>query len=148
MSKPKYCSWDVRDLASDYNNWTEISDQRDTSQLKFRYNSRETSIIELNISMDTGNVSILLENSDFVRTVIFCDTCSEFSELDKVFQLDVEKLISECNHNSFGENIDVNKASSEGGTNKRTSTMSSSSVSDGFDLLNDLLHQWDKDEKN
>ena len=148
MSKPKYCSWDVRDLASDYNNWTEISDQRDTSQLKFRYNSRETSIIELNISMDTGNVSILLENSDFVRTVIFCDTCSEFSELDKVFQLDVEKLISECNHNSFGENIDVNKASSEGGTNKRTSTMSSSSVSDGFDLLNNLLQKWDKDEKN
>jgi len=148
MSKPKYCSWDVRDLASDYNNWTEISDQRDTSQLKFRYNSRETSSIELNISMDTGNVSILLENSDFVRTVIFCDTCSEFSELDKVFQLDVEKLISECNHNSFGENIDVNKASSEGGTNKRTSTMSSSSVSDGFDLLNNLLQKWDKDEKD
>lgn len=148
MSKPKYCSWDVRDLASDYNNWTEISDQRDTSQLKFRYNSRVTSIIELNISMDTGNVSILLENSDFVRTVIFCDTCSEFSELDKVFQLDVEKLISECNHNSFGENIDVEKASSEGGTNKRTSTMSSSSVSDGFDLLNNLLQKWDKDEKN
>ena len=148
MSKPKYCSWDVRDLASDYNNWTEISDQRDTSQLKFRYNSHETSIIELNISMDTGNVSILLENSDFVRTVIFCDTCSEFSELDKVFQLDVEKLISECNHNSFGENIDVNKASSEGGTNKRTSTMSSSSVTDGFDLLNNLLQKWDKDEKN
>ena len=148
MSKPKYCSWDVRDLASDYNNWTEISDQRDTSQLKFRYNSRVTSIIELNISMDTGNVSILLENSDFVRTVIFCDTCSEFSELDKVFQLDVEKLISECNHNSFGENIDVNKASSEGGTNKRTSKMSSSRVSDGFDLLNNLLQKWDKDEKN
>lgn len=141
MSKPKYCSWDVRDLASDYNTWTEISDQRDISQLKFKYHSAETNYSELCISLETGNVSIINEDSDFIRTVLFCDTCLEFTELEKVFQLRIEELMSKQNNPKI-----INKMTSDKRSKKIISKTSHSNTSDGFDLMNNLLQKWDEDE--
>ena len=49
--KVNYCSWDVRDLASDYG-WSELTDTRDVTSPLFK--SPPTSSLFLSVNIEAG----------------------------------------------------------------------------------------------
>ena len=81
MSKVRYCSWDVRDLAGDWG-WSEVTDSRDTSSPLFRSPSSET--LYLSINLLSGLVTLYTEEESALRNVICSRTISQFEELEKI----------------------------------------------------------------
>ena len=138
MSKPKYCSWDVRDLASDYN-WEEVSDERDTTHLTFQNKSSQSNI-SLSINMITGHLSVHLLHSDDDRTLVHSELCTDFSDVEKNFNQSEQKtfqLVNEKERDS--KNIlKLDKCMKPLVTNN--------DESDEFSKMKSLLQSWDSEE--
>ena len=138
MSKPKYCSWDVRDLASDYN-WEEVSDERDTTHLTFQNKSSQSNI-SLSINMITGHLSVHLLHSDDDRTLVHSELCADFSDVERNFnqsEQNIFQLVNEKERDS--KNIlKLDKCMKPSVTNN--------DESDEFSKMKSLLQSWDSEE--
>ena len=144
MTKPKYCSWDVRDLAADYG-WKEQSDERDTTNVRLTKNCGGT--IYVSVHLLTGLTLVHFEKTDQVRTLVTSTNCIEFRDL--------EKVLSETEFSKSGHRQD---SSLEKSVSKKTPLTSNSEsyrhqveevVSDGddFNKIRSLLKSWDDAEK-
>ena len=143
MTKPKYCSWDVRDLAADYN-WTEISDERDITNLVFQQQVK-TELITINVKMESGWLYMYTENNECDRYLLHFELCLDFSDIEKIFsghgelnsQIKELRMLSRApkQHSGIKANTAVDtKPVSNCGANE-------------FDMLQSIIHKWDIDEK-
>ena len=145
MVKPKYCSWDVRDLAADHG-WSEESDERDVTNA--RLSKKYDSMIFVSVHLQTGFTQVHLEETDQDRILISSAICIEFSALEEI--LLKTKFFSSEN----GVDRSLDKSVSE------TSQLKSNNEcilkedkrflyeGDNFDDIRSLIKSWDDAEKD
>ena len=144
MTKPKYCSWDVRDLAADHG-WSEQSDERDITNVRLSKNCGGS--IYVCVHLQTGFTQVYFEKTDQDRTLISSANCIEFRDL--------EKVLSETEFFNSGHRQDISLDKS---VSKKTVLTSNSesylhqveeavSDEDDFNEIRSLIKSWDDAEK-
>ena len=143
MSKPKYCSWDVRDLGVDHG-WSVESDERDITNVRLSKKCGDT--IHASIHLQTGFTQVYLEkNNQEDRILISSASCIEFSELEEV--LSTTKFF---NPNSILDSSLKKPVSEKSQLKGNSENKNRKIVSDGgdqFDEIQNLIRSWDDDEK-
>ena len=145
--KVNYCSWDVRDLASDYG-WSELTDSRDMSCPLFK--SSPTSVASslfLSINIQAGQVMVYSEDGTSFRNIHFNETVSQFEQLEKLFQLD-SSLIKHWNTPNSVEQKEVSTKCSQ--SNERSKELNVDPLMDGnidMEAVGKILQRWDEEEK-
>ena len=145
--KPKYCSWDVRDLATDHS-WTELSDSRDAKDLRFKklvsedLGLKDTEIV-INVHVLSGNLCIYSENQSSERTLLCKTTCLEFDQLETIFSLE-----SSLVKNNFytGDSLTVKNEAKMPKIYSSNILETSDEISDEFSKMQNILQKWDKEE--
>lgn len=145
MVKPKYCSWDVQDLAADHG-WSEESDERDVTNV--RLSKKYDSMIFVSVHLQTGFTQVHLEETDQDRILISSAICIEFSALEEIL------LKTKCFSSENGVDRSLDKSVSE------TSQLKSNNEcilkadkrflyeGDNFDDIRSLIKSWDDAEKD
>ena len=146
MTKPKYCSWDLRDLAEDHG-WCEESDERDITSVRL-YKCCVNGTIYLNVHLQTGFTQVHQEKSDHDRILISSTTLIEFNDLEKA--LSETQFYNNENERPLDESM--SKKSQLNGTfksipNQITKSWSNNGEGDNFDEINNLIRSWDEAEK-
>ena len=144
MTKPKYCSWDVRDLAADHG-WSEESDERDVTNV--RLSKKYDNKICVSVHLQTGLTQVHLEKTDQDRIPISSAVCTEFSELEEI----ISKTEFFNSENSLERNLDksVRKTSQLKSSDECIVQPSKEVVYDGdnFAEIRSLIKSWDNAEK-
>jgi len=168
MSRPKYCSWDVKELANDYG-WTEILENTSDDSSVLKFYSKIHRGITVEISVTTGYVSSSIQHPSRGRTRLNCGERVTYEELEEVFESPRCQFLSSCKtssilpdegvtHGDF-EDCEVS-VSEERKENSSPGLKCSSSrveaytypidrddVYDGVLLLDRLIKDWDSEEK-
>ena len=143
MSKPKYCSWDVRDLAGDYN-WSETSDERDVSNLAFKQQVGDQILI-IHFNLESGAVSVFSETSDNLRTLVYSEMCLEFGQIENILS-NSDKFYNKVHTMTCDSSVISHQ--SEIKTNDQISIKSNTLTNnDEFGVLQSIIHKWDREEK-
>ena len=145
MAKPKYCSWDVRDLAADHG-WSEESDERDVTNV--RLSKKYDSMIFVSVHLQTGFTQVHLEKTDQDRILISSAICIEFSALEEIL-LKTKFFSSE---NGVDRSLDksVSKTSQLKSNNECILKADKRFLYEGdnFDDIRSLIKSWDDAEKD
>jgi len=84
MASPKYCSWDVKELASDYG-WTELpADPKDEGGVMSFYSDRHGGVT-VNVFVRSGKVTTSLEHPTKGETQLYKGQRNTFDELEDMF---------------------------------------------------------------
>ena len=146
--KVNYCSWDVRDLASDYG-WSELTDSRDMSCPLFKSPpSSVTGSLFLSINIEAGQVTVYSEDGTSLRNIHFSETVSHFDKLEKIFQLD-STLIKNLNTIKSEEPEEVSTKYSQ--SIEKREELNIDPLMDGninIEAVGKILQRWDEEEKN
>lgn len=142
MNKPKYCSWDVRDLASDYN-WLELSDQRDISNLRFEIDQLVDCTVKVNftlsINLSSGFVTVHSEKDN----LIYSHFCSDFGEIEKLFNISQNHALIEKVKNSRNSSSEQSKDNFSRNPSNKVLVKDNP---DQFSKLQSILQNWDSEE--
>jgi len=85
MSAPKYCSWDVKDLASDYG-WIELPTNLHDEGRMLSYYSSEHGGVRANVYLKTGTVATSLDHPTKGKTQLFRGQRDTFEKLEEIFE--------------------------------------------------------------
>ena len=143
--KVNYCSWDVRDLASDYG-WSELTDTRDMTSPLFQ--SPPTSSLPgglfLSVNIEAGLATVYSEDAASYRNILFSETVTQFEQLEKLFQLDTSLI----NTSKPDEPKEVSKSLFQ--CNDISEDLVIDPVMDGninIEAVGKILQRWDEEEK-
>ena len=146
--KVNYCSWDVRDLASDCG-WSELTDTRDLTCPLFK--SPPTSALPgglyLSVNIEAGQVTVYSEDGDSYRNIHFSDTVTQFEQLEKLFQFD-SSLIKQINTSKSDEPEEFSTCISR--SNDKSEELEIDPVLEGninIEAVGKILQRWDAEEK-
>lgn len=85
MTTPKYCSWDVKELASDYG-WAELpAHPNDEGRMISFYSDRHGGV-RANVYVNTGTVATSLDHPTKGKTQLFRGQRNTFEQLEEIFQ--------------------------------------------------------------
>eukprot|EP00092_Neocalanus_flemingeri_P021566 GFUD01023391.1.p1 GENE.GFUD01023391.1~~GFUD01023391.1.p1 ORF type:complete len:311 (+),score=101.03 GFUD01023391.1:57-989(+) len=84
MASPKYCSWDVKELASDYG-WTELPTHPNDEGRMLSFYSSEHGGVRANVFMKTGTVATSLDHPTQGKTQLFRGQRDTFEKLEEIF---------------------------------------------------------------
>jgi len=155
MARPKYCSWDVKELANDYG-WTEILENSsdDSSVLKFYSKIHEE--ISVEVSLTTGYVSASMQHPSRGRTRLNCGERMTYEDLEEVFNSPRCLFSSSCGDLKDCEvslskgkefSSDLKHRSSNVEVNIIHKYQYEGDMDDGLLLLDRLIKDWDSKEK-
>jgi len=85
MSAPKYCSWDVKDLASDYG-WIELPTNLHDEGRMLSYYSSEHGGVRANVYLKTGTVATSLDHPTKGKTQLFRGQRDTYEKLEEIFE--------------------------------------------------------------
>jgi len=85
MTTPKYCSWDVKELASDYG-WAELPTHPNDEGRMISFYSDRHGGVRANVYVTTGTVATSLEHPTQGKTQLFRGQRNTFEELEEIFQ--------------------------------------------------------------
>ena len=85
MSVPKYCSWDVKDLASDYG-WIELPTNLHDEGRMLSYYSSEHGGVRANVYLKTGTVATSLDHPTKGKTQLFRGQRDTYEKLEEIFE--------------------------------------------------------------
>ena len=150
--KVNYCSWDVRDLASDHG-WSELTDTRDLTSPLFK--SPPTSSLPgslfLSVNIGAGQVTVYSEDGASCRNIHFSQNVSQFEQLEKLFQLDTS-LIKNNNTFKSEQSKEVSKSISQ--SNDESGELKELKIDPlvegniNVEAVGKILQRWDEEEKN
>jgi len=81
---PKYCSWDVKELASDYG-WTELPIHPNDEDRMLSFYSDQHGGVRANVYMKTGTVATSLEHPTKGKTQLYRGQRNTFEKLEEIF---------------------------------------------------------------
>jgi len=84
MAAPKYCSWDVKELASDYG-WTELPTHPNDEGRMLSFYSSDHGGVRANVYIKTGTVATSLNHPTKGKTQLFRGQRDTFEKLEEVF---------------------------------------------------------------
>jgi len=84
MSAPKYCSWDVKELASDYG-WTELPTHPNDEDRMLSFYSDQHGGVRANVYIKTGTVATSLDHPTKGKTQLYRGQRDTFEKLEKIF---------------------------------------------------------------
>jgi len=84
MEGPKYCSWDVKELASDYG-WTELPIHPQDEEIMMSFYSDRHGGVRANVFMTTGTVATSLDHPTKGKTLLYRGKRNTFDQLEEVF---------------------------------------------------------------
>jgi len=84
MEGPKYCSWDVKELASDYG-WTELPTHPQDEDIMMSFYSDRHGGVRANVFMTTGTVATSLDHPTKGKTLLYRGKRNTFDQLEEVF---------------------------------------------------------------
>lgn len=144
MTKPKYCSWDVRDLAADHG-WAEESDERDITNVRLSKNCGGK--IYVSIHLQTGFTQVHFEKTDKDRTLITSANCIEFCDLEKI--LSEKEFFNSGNRQESSLDKSVSKNNPLTSNSESNLQQVEKVVSDGddFNVIRNLIKSWDDAER-
>jgi len=85
MTTPKYCSWDVKELASDYG-WAELPTHPNDEGRMISFYSDRHGGVRANVYMKTGTVATSLDHPTQGKTQLFRGQRNTFEQLEEIFQ--------------------------------------------------------------
>ena len=147
--KVNYCSWDVRDLASDYG-WFELTDTRDMTSPLFQSPPTSSSLpggLFLSVNIETGQVTVYSEDGASFRNIHFSETVSQFEQLEKLFQLDTS-LTKHIDTSKSAEPKEVSTSCSQSGG--KSEELHIDPLVEGninIEAVGKILQRWDEEEK-
>ena len=84
MEGPKYCSWDVKELANDYG-WTELPTHPQDEDIMMSFYSDRHGGVKANVFMTTGTVATSLDHPTKGKTLLYRGKRNTFDQLEEVF---------------------------------------------------------------
>lgn len=84
MSTPKYCSWDVKELASDYG-WTELPTHPNDEDRMLSFYSDQHGGVRANVYIKTGTVATSLDHPTKGKTQLYRGQRDTFEKLEEIF---------------------------------------------------------------
>jgi len=84
MSAPKYCSWDVKELASDYG-WTELPTHPNDEDRMLSFYSDQHGGVRANVYIKTGTVATSLDHPTKGKTQLYRGQRDTFEKLEEIF---------------------------------------------------------------
>jgi len=84
MASPKYCSWDVKELAIDYG-WTELPTHPQDEDKMMRFFSGKHEGVTVNVNLHTGTVATSLEHPLKGKTQLYRGQRNTLGQLVEVF---------------------------------------------------------------
>jgi len=169
MAIPKYCSWDVKELANDYG-WTELPTHPNDEGRMLSFYSSEHGGVKANVYIKTGTVATSLDHPTQGKTQLYKGQRDTFEKLEEVF--DNPRV-----HTSSGYQTRAKVNEEEEGDNSkvtvdddieqlrvgdsdnlelkdvvadlyRENRFASEADFDGESLMEKLMSKWDEDEEN
>jgi len=84
MEGPKYCSWDVKELANDYG-WTELPIHPQDEDIMMSFYSDRHGGVRANVFLTTGTVATSLDHPTKGKTLLYRGKRNTFDQLEEVF---------------------------------------------------------------
>jgi len=170
MAAPKYCSWDVKELASDYG-WTELPTHPNDEGRMLSFYSSEHGGVRANVYIKTGTVATSLNHPTKGKTQLYRGQRDTFERLEEVFDnprihtgsgYQTRAKVNEEEESVISKVIDDGHIEQLRGTVDsddleikdvvadlyRENRFESEADFDGESLMEKLMTKWDEDEQN